>query len=410
MLHIGSPSVTAGEKPVFELSIQDQSNLTSFLKDLVRTPSLSCQEEAVAARVAAEMRAVGFDEVWTDRVGNVVGHIGAGSGPRLLYDGHMDTVGVGDPASWTRDPFGAEIEGGLLFGRGAADMKGPLASLVYGAKLIVDSDIQLEGDLYVAAVVQEEPCEGYAMRVLVEEEGLRPDWVVLAEPTNLQVSRGHRGRMEMHVTVQGRPSHASVPQQGENAIYDAARIIFSLDLLAGSLSEDPFLGKGTLAVTHIENTAASKNVIPDSCTFVIDRRLTLGETEAKAMAEVQGVINHEAVRAQIRLAEFEHTSYTGYVCRDVERYPAWVVPENHDLVRAAARAVRQIVGDRPAIGKWDFSTDGVYTMGVADIPTVGVGPGEERQAHTADEHIRLSDCFTAARIYAQLSADLLRQV
>ena len=142
---------------MFELSIQDQSNFTSFLKDLVRTPSLSCQEEAVAARVAAEMRAVGFDEVWTDRVGNVVGHIGAGSGPRLLYDGHMDTVGVGDPASWTRDPYGAEIEGGLLFGRGAADMKGPLASLVYGAKLIVDSGIQLAGDLYVAAVVQEEP-------------------------------------------------------------------------------------------------------------------------------------------------------------------------------------------------------------------------------------------------------------
>jgi len=215
--------------------------------------------------------------------------------------------------------------------------------------------------------------------------------------------------MEMHVTVQGRPSHASVPQQGENAIYDAARIIFSLDLLAGSLSEDPFLGKGTLAVTHIENTAASKNVIPDSCTFVIDRRLTLGETEAKAMAEVQGVINHEAVRAQIRLAEFEHTSYTGYVCRDVERYPAWVVPEKHDLVRAAARAVRRIVGERPAIGKWDFSTDGAYTMGVADIPTVGVGPGEERQAHTADEHIRLADCFTAAQIYAQLTTDLLRR-
>jgi putative selenium metabolism hydrolase len=157
--------------------------------------------------------------VWTDRIGNVVGRIGPGTGPRLLYNGHMDTVGVGDPGAWTHDPFGAEIHDGLLYGRGATDMKGPLASLVYGAKALKDRGVELAGDLYVVGVVQEEPCEGYAMRVLVEEEGLRPDWVVLAEPTNLRVSRGHRGRMEMHVTVRGRSSHASMPHLGENAIY-----------------------------------------------------------------------------------------------------------------------------------------------------------------------------------------------
>ncbi len=392
---------------MFELSTQDRQAFTLFLQDLVRTPSLSCQEKVIAERLAAEMGAVGFDEVWTDRIGNVVGRIGPGTGPRLLYNGHMDTVGVGDPAAWTRDPFGAEIENGVLYGRGSADMKGPLASLVYGAKALIDSGVKLAGDLYVVGVVQEEPCEGYAMRVLVEEEGIRPDWVVLAEPTNLQVSRGHRGRMELQVTVRGRSSHASMPELGENAIYGAARIIFSLELLADMLAEDPFLGKGTLAVTRIENTAGSKNVIPDSCTFVIDRRLTLGETEAKALAEVEGVIARENVRAEVRLAEFEYTSYAGYFCHGVEHYPAWVVPENHALVETTVRAVREVVGRRPAIGKWDFSTDGAYTMGIAGIPTVGVGPGEETQAHTADECIRLADCFTAAQIYAQLAVRLL---
>ncbi len=394
---------------MFELSTRDQQALPSFLQDLVRIPSFSCQEKDIAERLAAEMRAVGFDEVWTDRIGNVVGRIGPGTGPCLLYDGHMDTVGVGDPAAWTHDPFGAKIENGVLYGRGAADMKGPLASLVYGAKALKDSGLRLTGDLYVIGVVQEEPCEGYAMRVLVEEGGIRPDWVVLAEPTNLQVSRGHRGRMELQVTVRGRSSHASMPQLGENAIYGAARIIFSLELLADMLADDPFLGKGTLAVTRIENTAASKNVIPDSCTFVIDRRLTLGETEAKALAEVEGVIARESVRAKVRLAEFEYTSYTGYACHDAEYYPAWVVPENHALVRTTARIVRAVTGERPTIGKWDFSTDGVYTVGVAGIPTVGMGPGEETQAHTADEHIRLADCYTAAQIYAQLAAELLGQ-
>ena len=392
---------------MFELSTHDRQAFTAFLQDLVRTPSFSCQEKVVAERVAAEMVAVGFDHVWTDRIGNVIGRIGPGSGPRLLYNAHMDTVGVGDPAAWTRDPFGAEIENGVLYGRGSADMKGPLASLVYGAKALIDSGVKLAGDLYVVGVVQEEPCEGYAMRVLIEEEGIRPDWVVLAEPTNLQVSRGHRGRMEMHVTVRGRSSHASMPERGENAIYGAARIIFSLELLADMLAEDPFLGKGTLAVTNIQNTGGSKNVIPDSCTFVVDRRLTLGETEAKALAEVEGVIARENVRAEVCLAEFEYKSYTGYLCRGTEHYPAWVVPENHALVQTTAQTVREVVGERPTIGKWDFSTDGVYTMGVAGIPTVGIGPGEETQAHTADEHIRLADCFTAAQIYARLATKLL---
>jgi putative selenium metabolism hydrolase len=392
---------------MFELPPQDRQALTSFLQDMVRIPSLSSQEGAMAERLAAEMRAVGFDEVWTDRVGNVVGRIGPGSGPRLFYDGHMDVVGVGDPAAWTRDPFGAAIENGVLYGRGAADMKGSLASLVYGAKALIDSGIRLAGDLVVVGVVQEEPCEGHAMRVLVEEEGLSPHWVVLAEPTGLQVSRGQRGRLEMQVTVRGRSSHASAPDRGDNAIYGAARLIFSLELLADMLSEDPFLGKATLAVTRIENTGGSNNVIPDSCTFVVDRRLTLGETEARAMAEVQGLIARECKRAEVRLIEFDYTSYTGYSLRGVEHYPAWVLPESHSLVQAAARTVRAVTGEKPTIGKWDFSTDGAYTMGIAGIPTIGLGPGEEAQVHTADEHIRLADCFTAAQIYAQLAVEML---
>jgi putative selenium metabolism hydrolase len=395
--------------PMFELSPHDRQALTSFLQHMVRTPSFSCQEKEVADRLAAEMHAVGFDHVWTDRIGNVVGRVGRGTGPCLLFNAHMDTVGVGDPAAWTHDPFGAEIVNGDLFGRGAADMKGPLASLVYGIKALKESGVELAGDVYVVGVVQEEPCEGYAMRVLVEEERVRPDWVVLAEPSDLKVSRGQRGRMEMQVTVQGRSCHASMPDYGENAIYGAARIIFSLELLSDMLAEDAFLGKGTLAVTHIENTAASKNVIPDSCTFVIDRRLTLGETEAKALAEVEGVIAREGMRAKVHLAEFDYTSYTGYRCQEKEHYPAWVTPEAHTLVQATVKVVREVTGERPAIGKWDFSTDGVYTMGVAGIPTVGLGPGEETQAHTADEHICLTDCYTAAQIYAHLAVEMLGQ-
>ncbi len=392
---------------MFDLSYPDFQDMVAFLQDMVRTPSFSTQEGEVAARLAEEMHRIGISDVRVDRIGNVIGRIGAGGGKKLVLNGHMDTVGVSDPAAWIRDPFGAKIENGVLYGRGTADMKGALAAMVYGAKMLLDSGAFLFGDLYLVGVVQEEPCEGLAMRILVEEEGLRPDWVVLGEPTDLQVGRGQRGRMEMRVTVQGKACHAASPHRGENAIYGAARILFGLELLASQLAEDRLLGRGSLTVTQIESTAGSRNAVPDRCAFYIDRRLTLGETEAKALAEVQGVILRESLRADVEVTEYRAASYTGYQARQREYYPAWVMEEDHPLVQATVRAVRKTLGYLPRVQEWAFSTDGVYTMGVASIPTVGFGPGEERYAHTSEEQIRLDDIAAAARVYAQLAVDLL---
>jgi putative selenium metabolism hydrolase len=395
------------EFTMFNLSYQDRDALISFLQDLVRTASPSTQEGELAQRLAEEMRRVGFAEVTTDCVGNVIGRIGPGRGPKLLYNGHMDTVDVTDPGLWPRDPYGAEIEEGVLYGLGACDMKGSLAAMVYGVKALVNAGVELGGDLYVVGVVQEEPCEGLAMRVLVEEEGLRPDFVVLGEATNLQISRGQRGRIELKVTARGRSCHASAPEQGENAIYAAARLIFGVELLAPRLADDAFLGQGSLSITQIESTAASRNAVPDRCAFYIDRRLTMGETEAKALAEIQSIIAREGVKAEVEVSEYRATSYTGYQCQRKEYYPAWVMAEDHPLVQAVAKAVKQTLGYKPRVGKWDFSTDGVYTMGVAGIPTVGFGPGEERHLHTVDDQIRLADVVKAAQVYAQLAVGVL---
>ncbi len=392
---------------MFTLSRSDREELVEFLQDLIRTPSPSTQEEAVAIRIAAAMRRVGFREVFTDRIGNVIGRYGSGRGPILLYNGHMDTVGISDPEAWQRDPYGGEVEDGIIYGRGVADMKGAIAAMIYGVKMLAEARVRLKGDLVVACVVQEEPCEGLAMQVLIEEEGLRPDWVVLGEATNLQISRGHRGRLEMQVTTHGRSCHASNPDLGENAIYAAARLIFGLELLADKLGYDPFLGRGTLAVTHVESSASSRNAIPDRASFIIDRRLTLGETEAKALSEVQGIILREGVRAEVEVTEYRATSYTGYEARQRAYYPAWALEEGHPLIKTLARTIRNTLGYRPTIGQWAFSTDGAYTMGVAGIPTVGFGPGEERYAHTADEQLRLEDLFKAASVYAALAVEML---
>jgi putative selenium metabolism hydrolase len=394
---------------MLQLTDHDKDELVEFLQDIVRTPSLSGEEDRVATRIAAAMRRAGIHEVFTDRIGNVVGRVGGRNRPTLLYNGHMDTVAVSDPAAWTHDPFGAEIVNGVLYGRGACDMKGALTAMVWGIKLLHDTGAleQLEGDLVLAAVVQEEPCEGSATQVLLEDEGVRPDWVVLGEPSNLQLSRGHRGRVELEVVTHGRSCHASRPDLGDNAVYSASRLIFNLEILSEQLGYDAFLGPGSLSVTHVESRAGSRNAVPDYARFIIDRRLTLGESEAKALAEVQSIIAREQVRAEVRVTEYDATSYTGYRLRQRNYFPAWALAEEHNLVKTAARAVKKALGFRPHIGQWGFSTDGVYTMGVAGIPTIGFGPGEEKYAHTADEQIRLNDVFRAASVYAQLAIELL---
>jgi putative selenium metabolism hydrolase len=394
---------------MFQLTDYDKDELVDFLRDIVRTPSLSGEEDRVAMRIAAAMRRAGFREVFTDRIGNVVGRFGETESPILLFNGHMDTVGVSDPSAWIHDPFGAEVVDGVLYGRGACDMKSALAAMIWGTKLLHTAGVidELKGELVLAAVVQEEPCEGLATRVLIEEEGLRPNWVVLGEPSNLQLSRGHRGRVELEVLTHGRSCHASRPDLGDNAVYSASRLIFNMEILSEQLGYDAFLGPGSLSVTHVESRAGSRNAVPDYARFIVDRRLTLGESEAKALAEIQSIIAREQVRAEVRVTEYKGASYTGYSARQRNYYPAWALEEEHPLVKRAVRAVKTALGFRPTVGQWGFSTDGVYTMGVSGIPTIGFGPGEEKYAHTADEQIRLDDVFRAASAYAQLAVEIL---
>ncbi len=387
----------------------DRDSLAAFAQSLVRTPSVSTQEGEVAALVAEEMRTAGFDEVRVDRMGNVLGRIGPGRGKKLLCNAHMDTVDVGDADAWPRAPYGGEIEHGVLYGRGASDMKGAVAAMVYAGKALRESGIRLDGDYYVAAVVQEEPCEGLAMRHIVEAEGLRPDWVVLGEATNLQVSRGQRGRIEFRIDVRGRSCHASAPERGVNAIYEAARLIVGLELLAPQLNQDSFLGKGSIAVTDIRSVAGSRNVVPDRCTLYADRRLTIGETEAKALAEIKRILTREGVEGTVDVPEYCDISHTGLEVRAREYFPYWVTSEGEPLLQTTVAVVEDALGFVPHVGKWDFSTDGVYTAGVAGIPTIGFGPGEERYAHTVDDQIRLKDIESAAKVYAELAVRMLRR-
>lgn len=392
----------------FEISSQDQQAMLTFLREIIRIPSRSTQEKEVGERIKAEMHRVGFDRVFVDRVGNLVAHIGSGRGKRLLYDSHMDTVGIGARSSWTYDPYQGKVEDGYVYGRGASDLKGAIASMVYGVKALLDTGVQLAGDLYLACTVQEEDCEGLAQELLCQE--LRPDAVVLGEATDLHIYRGQRGRIEFKVTTIGRSTHGSTPEGGINAIYLMNPIISGIERMNPKLKSDPLLGKGTIAVTHIESTEGSFNVVPDTCTIIIDRRLTLGEDEEMALGQVQTMVEEAEGRAELEVCQYEAISYTGYLCRRRKYFLAWILAEDHPLVQIGVRAIERALGYRPRVGCWEFSTNGVASMGQLGIPTIGFGPAHERDAHTTGDRVRIEDLFRAAKGYAQLVVEYLGTV
>jgi putative selenium metabolism hydrolase len=377
-----------------------RSDVTQFLRDLIALPSPSSRERDVAERVVREMENLGYDDAYIDPMGNAIGRMGRGE-KKLVLDAHMDTVGVGDPGAWPHDPFTGKVEDGIVFGRGASDNKGAVASEVYGARVGADRGFDgADVSLYVVGTVMEEDCDGLALGYVLTETIPGVSAVVLGECTNLDVYRGHRGRMEMAVTTKGLSAHASAPERGENAIAAMAPIVMEVTALNDRLATDDFLGKGTVAVTKIECETASLNAIPDKCTIYLDRRLTAGETVDSALEEVAKLA---AVKnSEVEVLTYAEPSYTGLVQETDKYYPTWVLDETHPLVVAGVAAAQRALGSTPGIGKWTFSTNGVSSAGRLNIPTIGFGPSEERWAHTAADQCPVDHLVASMAFYAAL--------
>jgi len=385
----------AGEKQIVDL-----------LLDLIRIPSFSGRERAVVERIAAEMKKLGYADVRLDGLGNVIGRIG--SGPRLIaFDAHVDTVYPGDRSQWSHDPFQPRLADGKIWGRGAADQKAGLACMIVAGRIIEELNLNKEFTLLFVGSVQEEDCEGLCWKYLVEEEKIRPELVVSTEPTSLDIYRGQRGRMEIEIAVKGRSCHGSAPERGDNAAYRASRIALEIEKLNERLRRDDFLGKGTVTVTRIASDSPSLCAVPDSSFLHLDRRLTMGETSESAQAEVR-----EAARlagcaeAHVGVPEYREASHTGLVYPVPRYFPTWVVVENSPWLQAAEAAYRGLFGRPARVDKWTFSTNGVGITPVYGIPCIGLGPGNEPQAHAADEFCPVEHLAPAAAFYAGLVAQL----
>jgi putative selenium metabolism hydrolase len=375
-----------------------------FLREIVAIPSMDSQLGEVGERVAVEMRALGFDEVRFDKMGNIFGRMGHGP-TVIVYDSHIDTVGVGDPAAWDWDPFAGKVEDGILYARGACDEKGSTPGMIYGIALGRDLGL-IDPEKFTMYYFgnMEEWCDGIAPNSFVEADPqVKPDFVVIGEPTKMQVYRGHKGRLELKMTAKGKSAHAAANHLGDNAIYKMLPVIDAISRLEPELGDHPFLGHGKITVSDMTVSTPSINAVPDECTIFIDRRMTFGETRADVRRQLEAVIPPEH-RESITIEElfYDEPSYTGFVFPVEKYFPAWAYEEDHPLVQAG-QATRAAIGlPHAPSGKWGFSTNGIYWAGKAGIPAIGFGPGDEVTAHTTEDSVSLDEVVKATEFYALL--------
>jgi len=387
---------------IHELAKQYEQDTADYLIKLINTPSFSGKEKDVINVIKELMEQIGFDEVKIDGLGNVIGRIG--NGPRIMaFDAHIDTVYPGDLSQWDFPPFEGHIKDGKLWGRGSVDQKSGMASMLGAARLIKELGLNKDWTVYFTGTVMEEDCDGLCWQYIVKEDKIVPEFVVITEPTNLNLYRGHRGRMEMEVKVKGVSCHGSAPERGDNAIYKIARIALEIEKLNERLLKHDFLGKGTVVVSQVASNGPSQCAVPDQASLYLDRRLTWGETMDSAVEEIrQCAIAAGYPDAEITVPLYEEPAFTGLVYPTQKYYPTWLYEENHPVVAAAVRAYKETLGKDAFVDKWTFSTNGVAISGMHHIPCIGMGPGNEVYAHAANEALPVWHLSEAAAFYAGL--------
>lgn len=376
----------------------DEKELIRFLRDMIRVSSLSKNETELSELIAKKMESCGLSVQVIG--GNVVGELKTvAEGPTLILNGHMDTVPVGDITSWTFDPFGAEIKDGRIYGRGASDMKGGLASMIMAIDALKKSGSEFNGNLKMTTVIMEELGEKLSQRKgiieLIDKGIICGDAAIVGEATNLNISLGHRGRTLLEVVVHGKSAHASMPEKGVNAIEKMATIITSLKKLKMGYHE--ILGKGTFNIGFIEG-GTKANVVPDLCRVEIDRRLTLKEKPEMVEKDILKILEQISNKDKSFRAELRRL----YEC-----YPT-LTSEAEAIVKILNKSIQKVTNGKPRTIVNRFNTDGGFISNLAKIPVVIFGPGNEELAHTADEYIEISQVIKATKIFALTILDFLK--
>ncbi len=359
----------------------------------INTENPPGREVEAASYVAERLAELGIksrvDRFEGDR-GNVVGELGGGT-PSILFNTHLDTVPVGDKGLWSVPPLGGEVRDGRLFGRGAVDAKGSLASLIGALKDLADEGWSLKGRLIVAAVADEEVGGKGIKRLL--SQGVRADYAIVGEPTGLKVCIAHKGRLLASIVFRGRPSHASSPEKGRNAIYGAAEFISRMEVVRFR-KRHRLLGSPSLTVTMIRG-GVKDNVVPDVCEVLVDRRFIPGE-------DVKDSVEHLRKTAE-KVARLRGL---GYEVRVISVAPPSESASSSLLVKTALQAIYETAGKKSRPTGFKATCDMTY-LRQAGIETIILGPGTLSRAHTVDEWVEVGELGQAAEIYYRILKAML---
>ncbi len=389
---------------------EQKQEVIELCQKLVKTRSYSGEEEAVGKVLSDYFVKKGFDEVKIDIYGNVIGVMkGNRPGKKILFDGHMDTVPVVNEEKWTHAPFGAEIEDGKIYGRGTSDMKGAVAAMACAvAEFAQESKKDFAGELYVAGVVHEECFEGVAARKI--SEYVAPDYVVIGEASNLNLKIGQRGRGEVVVETFGVPAHSASPEKGNNAVYAMSKVIGAIREIEPS--KHAVLGKGILELTDIKSSPyPGASVVPEYCRATYDRRLLVGETKETVLEPIQNVLDKlmeedKQIKAKVSFATGEEKCYTSETIFGERFFPGWLFSKEEDFVVDVIKQL-QGMGFDPEITQYNFCTNGSHYAGENGIKTIGMGPSDERLAHTIDEYIEIDQLTKVEECYQGIMKALL---
>lgn len=394
------------------LNTAEQLEVTELCRALVRSRSLSGEEQEVATLVRNYMEQKGFSDIHIDRYGSISGCIkGLHPGPKILYDGHIDTVPVPDKSLWKHDPFGGEVLNGRIYGRGTSDMKGALAAMLVGAASFARKTKQnFAGSVYVAGVVHEECFEGIAAREVSAH--IQPDVVIIGEASELNVKIGQRGRAELVFETFGIPAHSANPQNGVNAVHAMLRLVAEVEKIQPE--SHPVLGSGVAVLTDIISTPyPGASVVPSHCRATYDRRLLVGEKPESVIKPYQAAIDRltaadPTFKGKVSYATGTEKCWTGETISGERFFPGWIFDEKEDFVQRALQGLR-VIGQQPAISHYSFCTNASHYAGEKGIKTLGYGPSSEKLAHVIDEYIEESHLHTVTAGYAAISDALLQK-
>jgi putative selenium metabolism hydrolase len=387
----------------------DDAGLVGFAQTLARTPSQSGTEQAAVELTAETFRELGFDEVEVDPVGNAIGIMGSGDGPRLLIDGHIDSIPLHSIDSWSVDPFGGEIVGSNLYGLGICDQKGSIAAAAYGLAAARRRAPRFAGTVALVASVCEEDIEGAALAPFVQR--FRPDFAVTSEPNDTRLCIGQKGRAKIELRVRGRASHAGHAGRGVNAAEALALVIGEVRNLGHPVHDR--LGRRLITCIDIASSPyPSVSTVPAEAMARFDCRFLPGETADSLRQTLSQCVDRALVswterpEVTIGLVQAEFSTWTGSPFSLPEFEPAWWTDEDSPLVQAATVGLTS-VGIDATPTHYSFCTNGSYLAGEAGIPTIGFGVGLEQMAHQVDECISLDSLRSGAQGFAALATQLV---